>query len=122
VEAWHYAGLLDEEETEHIKQLLNKVFTHPELSRYYKKGVIIKTETELYDVNNGKLLRPDRVVITRDKLTILDYKTGVRDTKSEEKYRKQVAGYAAVYARMGFSNIEKKLVYIHEKNVEVVTV
>jgi len=122
VEAWHYAGLLDKEETEHIKQLLHKVLTHPELSRYYEKGVIIKTETELYDANDGKLQRPDRVVIKGDKLTILDYKTGARDTKTEEKYRKQVAGYAAIYARMGFRNIEKKLVYIHEKNIEVVTV
>ncbi len=122
IDAYRYAGLLDTMETLRIKQLLGKVLSHPGLSHYYAKGAIIKTETELYDAEKGQFLRPDRVVITGDVLTILDYKTGVREVKTEEKYRKQVDGYAAVYARMGFHNIEKKLIYIHEEEVEVVDI
>jgi ATP-dependent exoDNAse (exonuclease V) beta subunit len=120
IDAYRYAGLLDAEETLHIKELIGKVLSHPELSRYYTKGAIIKTETELYDAEAEQFLRPDRVVISGDTLTILDYKTGVREEKAEKKYRKQVDGYAAVYSRLGYQNIEKKLIYIHEEDVEVV--
>ncbi len=119
IEAYRYAGLLDASEIRHIKQLLGKVFSHPELSRYYSKGTIIKTETELYDAESGRLLRPDRVVIAENTLTILDYKTGMREVSNEIKYRKQLEGYAAVYARLGYQSIEKKLIYIHEDGVEV---
>ena len=122
VDAYRYTGVLDELETRHIKQLLKKVFAHPDLSAYYTEGAIIKTETELFDAEKKQFLRPDRIIISADKLTILDYKTGVREVKQEEKYRKQVNGYATVYARLGYQNIEKKLVYIHETGVEVVDV
>ncbi len=122
VDACRYAGLLDEREAVHIKQLLKKVFAHPGLSTYYTEGAIIKTETELFDAEKKQFLRPDRVIISADKLTILDYKTGVREVKPEEKYRKQVNGYATVYTRLGYQNIEKKLVYIHETGVEMVDV
>ncbi len=119
IDAFRYSGLLDTSETLHIKQLLGKVLAHPGLSRYYAKGAIIKTETELYDAKTGQFLRPDRVVITGNTLTILDYKTGVREVRTEDKYRKQVEKYAAVYARLGYQSIEKKLIYIHENGVEV---
>jgi len=122
VDAYRYAGMLDAAETLRIKQLLEKLLTHPELSRYYAKGTVIKTETEIYDNQAAQFLRPDRVVISGNTLTILDYKTGMRDAKTEKKYRSQVEGYAGVYARLGYQNIEKKLVYIHEKGVEVVPV
>ena len=101
VDAYRYAGLLDEREALHIKQLLKKVFAHPGLSSYYKEGTVIKTETELFDAEKKQFLRPDRIIISADKLTILDYKTGVREVKQEEKYRKQVNGYATVYTRLG---------------------
>ncbi len=120
VEAYRYSGILDEAEAHHFNLLLKKVFAHPDLKRYYNKGVVIKTETELYDADKGRLLRPDRVVLAGNTLTILDYKTGVREDKIEKKYRKQVNGYGEVYARLGFKNIEKKLIYIHEDAVEVV--
>lgn len=122
IDAYRYAGLLDAAETLHIKELIGKVLAHPELRHYYTKGAIIKTETELYDVEAEQFLRPDRVVISGDTLTILDYKTGIREKEAEKKYRKQVDGYAAIYARLGYRNIEKKLIYIHEKGVEVVDI
>jgi len=122
IDAYHYAGLLDTEETLHIKELIGKVLSHPELSRFYAKGIIIKTETELYDTEAEQFLRPDRVVVTGEMLAIFDYKTGVREVSTEKKYRKQVEGYAAVYSRLGYQNIEKKLIYIHEDEVEVVDI
>ena len=122
VDACRYSGLLDAEETARIKDLVAKVLAHPELSRFYAKDAIIKTETDIYDAQTGQFLRPDRVVFLENTLTILDYKTGVRDVKTENKYRKQVEGYADVYSRLGYQDIKKKLIYIHKEGVEVVSI
>ncbi len=121
-EAFRHAGLLNEKELDHIKKLLQKVFSHPELGKFYTKGILIKTETELYDADSKTFKRPDRVILNGDILTILDYKTGGRNPKTEEKYKKQMNGYGAVFKRMGYIHVNKKLVYIHEKDVEVVNV
>jgi len=92
------------------------------LGKFYTKGALIKTETELYDADSKTFKRPDRVILNGDILTILDYKTGRRDPKTEEKYQKQMNVYGAVFKRMGYIHVNKKLVYIHEKGVEVVNV
>jgi len=84
-----------------------------------------KKEVEIaknYDAEAGQFLRTDRVVVSGNMLTILDYKTGIREVGTEAKYRKQVKGYAAVYSGPGYQNIENKLVYIYEDEVEVVDI
>ncbi len=122
VDAFQYAGLLDAQESIHIKKVLHRLLSHPQLERYYSKEVSIKTETELYDKETAQFLRPDRVVVDGKKLTIIDYKTGKREAKTEKKYQNQVTGYASLFARLGYQDIEKKLVYINDENVEVVPV
>jgi ATP-dependent exoDNAse (exonuclease V) beta subunit len=122
VAAWQHAGLLTEEEASGINRLLQQVLTHPALKKYYTGDVVVKTETDLYDITKGKFQRPDRVILDHNKLTILDYKTGERDSKTEQKYRKQVSDYATIFERMGYNDIEKKLVYLHGGAVEIVNV
>ena len=48
------------------------------------------TEREIVS-KEGQLFRMDRVLVERDTVTVVDFKTGGREM--EEKYRKQVAGY-----------------------------
>ncbi len=116
-----FSGLLDQKETEKIKQLLHKIVTHPRLADFFSKKVtVIKTETELFDNKTGTFKRPDRVVLKDNILTILDYKTGARDPRSESKYKKQVEEYAGIYQKLGYQQIEKMLVYLQEEGIEVV--
>ncbi len=115
-------GLFNREEAAEMETLLKIVVKHPDIQPYFSREAIVKNETELYDTETGTFKRPDRVVITNGKLTILDYKTGERDPKREHRYFRQVEDYASLYRKMGYENIEKKLVYLHEGNVEVVTV
>ena len=120
--AWQVSGLLTREEAETLRPLLQRITNHPELQEFYSSEVLIKNETELYDTFSGSFKRPDRIVVAHGKLAILDYKTGTRDPKSESKYRRQIKGYADIFRRMGYTNIEKKLIYLHENKVEIVEV
>jgi len=117
VDAFFYAGVLDDTEAQKLKDLLHKTLSHPEIAPYFEKGLVIKSETELFDKEQGSYLRPDRVVIDGNKLTIIDYKTG----ESKPSHKKQLYTYAAVYARMGYQHIEKKLIYLYP-DIKVVNV
>jgi ATP-dependent exoDNAse (exonuclease V) beta subunit len=56
-----------------------------------KRGRTIRREQEFSD-REGRLFRMDRVVIDRDTITVIDFKTGT-DKEAEEKYRIQVKTY-----------------------------
>lgn len=121
VTAGMVTGLFNLQEASEMKTLLKKVVNHPGIKPYFGRKAVVKNETELYDAETGRFKRPDRVVITNGKLTILDYKTGERDPETERRYFRQIEDYAGLYRKMGYKNIEKKLVYLHDGHVEVVT-
>jgi len=108
VSAFYYAGILDENEAGQVKRLLIKVLSHPEVSPYFRKDIVIKSETEMLDNEEKGFLRADRVVLFDNKLVIIDYKTG----EQKSSHRKQLEEYAAVFSRMGYKEIEKKLIYL----------
>ncbi|MBL0339474.1 MAG: UvrD-helicase domain-containing protein [Bacteroidetes bacterium] len=72
-------------------------------------------ETDLL-LEDGSVLRPDRLILKQNEAIIIDYKTG-----AEEKFHpKQVQQYAGVLKRMGYSKVKMILVYLSlEKIVEV---
>ncbi|MBN2639271.1 MAG: UvrD-helicase domain-containing protein [Bacteroidales bacterium] len=109
-----YSGVIDKSEAEHLKKLLEKVLVHRHVKPYFIRGNMVKTETELIDKINGIVLRPDRVVITDQKLVLIDYKTGER----KEEHVSQMNQYASFFLGMGYHDVVKQLVYIN-KVVEV---
>lgn len=101
------SGLFSNNDIKIIQSTIESVVTHPKLEKYFQTGLIIKNETEVM-LQNGEIVRPDRVVIDTDLLTIIDYKTGDEkkdDDDQLEKYRKAFSG-------LGYKTIETKLVYI----------
>ena len=100
-------GILVKEEYHTYEQLLNQVVSHKLLQPYYAENVKIYNEIELIDTD-GRLLRPDRIVISGDKVTIIDYKTG----RPSESYKNQLYEYAAIISKMGYFVNNKILVYV----------
>ena len=54
---------------------------------------------------------PDRIVVFKDKTTIIDYKTG----KPDKKYHNQVNNYAQILEELSFKIDKKILVYINDE-------
>lgn len=65
------------------------------------------TERDLYDADNQKILRPDKVVRTEKGYVLIDYKTGMGGEKAD----KQLENYADALKRAGYQVVEKKLVF-----------
>jgi ATP-dependent exoDNAse (exonuclease V) beta subunit len=105
-------GLINTEEQAHLLETIHKIVAHPLLENYFRKGLVIKNESEVIDFT-GKMFRMDRVVIDQKNAVIIDYKTGGK--KSDHK--KQVIEYSDLLLQMGYLVTEKLLVYIEDLEV-----
>jgi hypothetical protein len=66
---------------------------------------------------DGKVYRPDRVVLSGCKVTVVDYKFGTH----HGGYRSQVLRYMDMLRRMGYDTVEGYLWYAAENNIEKVS-
>ncbi len=109
-------GLIEKDDQANLENILWSVIHHQQLERYFSPEVAVKTEAEIL-IPEGSFYRPDRVVFDGDRVTILDYKTG----KPRESHAGQLITYAGHIAAMGYSQIDRVLVYL-EPEVHVVYV
>ena len=109
-----FDGMIDQKEELAVKKILQKLISHPELKAYFDPKLHIKNEMEILSPN-GQLLRPDRVVIDKnEEVSIIDYKTG----KANASHRSQVDKYADALQQLGFSKINKILIYIPSLSID----
>lgn len=101
------SGLLDIKSIMIIENTIINVVSHPDIQKYYKPDQIIKNETEVM-LSNGEIVRPDRVVIHNNLITIIDYKTGEEKKQDYDQLKK----YLEAFSGLGYKSIETKLVYI----------
>ncbi len=105
-------GLIAGHEREIFEQNIREVISLPELNEFFSKGSGIKiyNERDLL-IPKGKemgTLRPDRVMVHRDELIILDYKTG---KEKIAQHFKQLDRYADFFGGLRFKKIKKMIVY-----------
>lgn len=105
-------GLLDKEDKNTLAEKINKIISNPEIKPFYEEGTRVMNEKDIL-LQDGSTIRPDRLAFRGDKLAIIDYKTG-----QEEKYHiAQLNNYASKLQLMGYTNINKYLLYIDEEVV-----
>ncbi|MCF8297276.1 MAG: UvrD-helicase domain-containing protein [Saprospiraceae bacterium] len=108
-------GIIDKNEKSALTEKLKQIFSKAEIKVFFDKGLNIKNEIDIL-LPNGKTFRPDRVILEKEKAIIIDYKTG----QALESHKNQLDKYADFLLEMGYSNIEKHLIYI-DKDIELVT-
>lgn len=110
-------GSLGEEQRKLLTPTLIEIIENPALTTYFNGSSPAAAEREVY-LDNGTSLRLDRInFLSENQITIIDYKTGVQD----KSHKDQIEQYAHIMSKMGFTIIEKLLVYIQD-NIEVVKV
>ena len=72
----------------------------------------VMNEVSLMDVG-GREFRPDRVLLTDGKVTVIDYKFG----EHQKKYERQVRQYAELWRRMGYAEIKAFIWYVETDEV-----
>jgi ATP-dependent helicase/nuclease subunit A len=109
-------GLITESEQVEIKGSILKIINLDKIKPLFSVHQdYIKNEREIL-MPNGKPLRPDRVVRLKDRIVILDYKTGSKS----ESHKSQVRQYMNIYREMGHPKVEGVLVYLEGEEVVVV--
>ena len=102
-------GLITEESRKEISDQLKAILQHPELKQFYTEDAENMNEKEII-TSEGKRLRPDRLNLKADKMSIIDYKTG----GFVDTHTRQVSEYAEAINQMGFEIDRTLLVYTNK--------
>jgi len=104
-------GLIQEKEKESLRTDISKIISTSEILPFFDPHKTIINEKEIL-LNNGEILRPDRIVIDTNETAVIDYKTG----KKDDKHKDQVDTYANALCSMGYKNLSKYLIYLDIEN------
>jgi ATP-dependent exoDNAse (exonuclease V) beta subunit len=104
-----YRGVIDQEEQNILEGLVLQVIEHQKLKQFYTEDVMVYNERDMIN-SQGELKRPDRMVISKDTIFIIDYKTG----HPKEKDKEQVMEYMQMAGQFLKKNTKGYLVYLHE--------
>ncbi|MGN7513319.1 MAG: UvrD-helicase domain-containing protein [Allomuricauda sp.] len=103
-------GHFPQEAASDIKQKIMAVVNHPKLKDLFLEDLQVLNEREIL-TTDGHSLRPDRIVISGNEATIIDYKTG----KPSPKHKEQITNYADILRDMDFQIKQSVIVYIDQK-------
>ena len=103
------AGDLASDEADEVSNLLEKrIGQVGDYDWFHADCGEVLNEVSLID-SDGKVYRPDRVILKDGKVSIIDYKFGDHD----RKYERQLEKYAGIWRRMGYDDISAYLWYVH---------
>lgn len=101
-------GLITEVQKDRIKLQIENLFENPIIRNWFNEDWEIKNEKDII-LQDGSLLRPDRVLIKDKNAIIIDYKTGSVFKENEIQINK----YGEVLKQIGFTSIKKYLLYLN---------
>jgi ATP-dependent exoDNAse (exonuclease V) beta subunit len=105
------SGLINYNQKDLVFQTIQEIVNHTELSVCFTEGNEILNEQTIIQ-KQGKTIKPDRMVLTRNKeVFLLDYKTGTHNPK----YELQLDNYQNAIELMGYKVVKKALVYVAAK-------
>jgi len=101
--------LFDNSNLETLNSKIIKILNHNSLKHLFNNQYKILNEKEILNPS-GKILRPDKIVFAKNKIVIIDFKTG----KLRENDAVQLKEYEQSLKKMNYKNIEKILVYVND--------
>lgn len=108
-------GLITIDQSEMVTKTLFEIVNHDELSICFDGKLKVLNEQTIVQ-KEGKILKPDRIVLTDTKEAyLLDYKTGAVNSK----YKQQIQEYQDAIEDLGYKVLKRVLVYIGSE-IEVV--
>ncbi len=114
-----FEGVFSNEELsrEEVKRIIEKAFTNPVAASWFdpKWTVFNECSISFLDPETNKVLfkRPDRVITSKDKMIVIDFKFG----SSHEEYYRQVRQYMSLLNSMGYSSITGYLWYVFKNEI-----
>ena len=111
-------GLVPEGDREALGDTIRQKLNDPKVRKWFTGGeaISIFNERSIFS-GEGSVLRPDRVIVDGDRVTVIDFKFGEIEKGS---YLMQVRNYMDQIRRMGYKQVEGFLWYVMlDKTVKI---
>ena len=116
VDAACASGNLSYDQAASVKELLRSRIAEVEgMGWFPDDSSKVLVETDIVDVD-GQVYRPDRVVIDKGKVLVIDYKSG----QHHNKYERQMKIYSEIFRRMGYADVTAVLWYLQTGEYKVI--
>lgn len=103
-------GLLPEKDRCELQERILKMVTQPGVERWFSVGNKVSVYNERSILcGEGKVLRPDRVIVEGDNVTVIDFKFGEVE---KNFYKEQVRNYMVQLGKAGYRNVEGFVWYV----------
>ncbi|GAB3432619.1 UvrD-helicase domain-containing protein [Niabella aquatica] len=109
-------GTIKKEELPGLKQAVMDVLNDPQIISLFTEAQQHIVEKNIIDIH-GKIQRPDRIIIARHRVVLLDYKFTLEQHIS---HREQILRYKDLLEQMGLKNINAYLFYATGKELKMV--
>ena len=109
-------GEIQEDELADLQAGVMEVLNHPELKQILSSADESIIEKDIVD-SNGKMHRPDRILIRENEVIILDYKFTLEES---DRHIEQVENYKSLLLAMGYEHIKTYLFYAVSKKLKLV--
>ena len=103
-------GVLEIEFMNELKEYANEVIQHEEIQSLLQRANEIISEKSLL-LQNGEILRPDRVFILDDEVVVLDYKSGLKKPEHQNQLKNYMNALKPLYSKP----IRGMLAYLSEE-------
>ncbi len=108
-------AIIPQEEFIKLRSTVFQIIKHSELAGFFNGNDRVYNERNII-TKDGLVLRPDRINInSNNAATIIDYKTG----SSNRYHNEQLLDYKIALEEMGFSVVEKMLIYSNEDEIVI---
>jgi ATP-dependent exoDNAse (exonuclease V) beta subunit len=115
VRQFGFEGRLDEETRILVSSQLQALFELPEFKNWYSSAYQIMSEQGIL-LPGGSQKRPDRILISKDKAVVVDFKTG----EQRESHFSQVRDYMHLVSQLSQKPVEGYLCYLEPTQILVV--
>ncbi|MBE9469367.1 MAG: UvrD-helicase domain-containing protein [Bacteroidetes bacterium] len=109
----YFEGKIDDKEKQEITTQIKQLLKDDKIKSWFSPEWQVKNETDIL-LNDGKVKRPDRVLIGDNEAIVIDYKF-VNEEKPE--YVSQVSNYVSYLLKMGYENVKGYIWYVNQNNV-----
>ncbi len=102
------AGQIPKADFEPMKTEIGKFLQQPDVEDWFSGKWEVRNEATIIH-QDGRMLRPDRVMIRENEVVVVDYKFGETE---EEQYVSQVRKYVESLKNMGYKNVSGVIWYV----------
>jgi len=105
-------GRISENEKNEFQKKISDAVSRQEIKDWFSPGLKVVTEGDIL-TKEGTLRRPDRVIISGDKATVIDFKFGGARTD----YHKQLNFYRQLLTDMGYRIVDAYIWYVDDNKI-----